>query len=83
MLGWEFPPYKIGGLADASYYLSKHLAKLGIKISFVIPFVPKDNKNTFLKLINLFDEKDFEIIDLGEDLFFNSYQYFKTKEEII
>jgi glycosyltransferase involved in cell wall biosynthesis len=83
MLGWEFPPYKIGGLAVASYYLAKYLSKLGVKITFVIPFVPKNNRDTFLRLIKLFKEDDFEILDLGEELFFTSYQFFKTKEEII
>ena len=37
MFGWEFPPYNSGGLGVACYGLAKALAKLGAKITFVLP----------------------------------------------
>ncbi len=52
MLGWEFPPYKTGGLGTACYGLTKGLSKLGVDISFIIPKSPKPISNSFLNLLN-------------------------------
>ncbi|MDP7646838.1 MAG: glycogen/starch synthase, partial [Candidatus Woesearchaeota archaeon] len=38
MLGWEFPPYKTGGLGTACYGLTKGMSKEGVDITFVVPF---------------------------------------------
>jgi glycosyltransferase involved in cell wall biosynthesis len=37
MFGWEFPPHVSGGLGTACFGITKALAGLGHKISFVIP----------------------------------------------
>lgn len=37
MFGWEFPPHNSGGLGVACYGLTRSLAKLGAKITFVLP----------------------------------------------
>ena len=40
MFGWEFPPYKSGGLGTACYGMSRALAKKGTEILFVLPQTP-------------------------------------------
>ncbi|MDK2907568.1 MAG: hypothetical protein PWQ87_26 [Candidatus Woesearchaeota archaeon] len=52
MLGWEFPPYKTGGLGTACFGLTRGLSKLGVRISFVIPKSPIPVSSSFLNLIN-------------------------------
>ncbi|MAF35306.1 4-alpha-glucanotransferase [Candidatus Woesearchaeota archaeon] len=48
MLGWEFPPYKTGGLGTACYGLTKGMSKEGVDITFVVPFDP--GKGEFVNL---------------------------------
>ena len=52
MLGWEFPPYNIGGLGTACYGLTKELSKKGVKIVFVIPKSPVEPSSDFITIIN-------------------------------
>ncbi len=40
MIGWEFPPMKVGGLAVHCFHLTKELAKLGIQIDLFLPKTP-------------------------------------------
>jgi glycogen(starch) synthase len=50
MLGWEFPPYSVGGLGVACHGLAKGLIKNGNTVKVVLPKAPPStNKN--LKLI--------------------------------
>jgi len=51
MFGWEFPPFKSGGLGTACYGLTKGLASNGVKTTFVMPVAPKGAKAKFVKLI--------------------------------
>ena len=51
MFGWEFPPYKSGGLGTACFDLTKGLAKQGVKVTFVMPLAPESAKAKFVKLI--------------------------------
>lgn len=51
MFGWEFPPYKSGGLGTACHQLTKGLAKQDVKVTFIMPVAPKDAKADFVKLI--------------------------------
>ncbi len=37
MFGWEFPPYKSGGLGTACYGMTQALARKGTEILFVLP----------------------------------------------
>ncbi|RMD57904.1 glycosyltransferase family 1 protein [Candidatus Woesearchaeota archaeon] len=55
MFGWEFPPYKSGGLGTACYGLTKGLAKQKTKVTFIMPFAPKKAKAKFVKLIGTGD----------------------------
>ncbi len=52
MFGWEFPPYKSGGLGTACYGLTKGLAKQGCEITFVMPVIPEGAKAKFVKLVS-------------------------------
>ncbi len=51
MFGWEFPPFKSGGLGTACYDLTKGLARRGVDVSFVVPFAPENAKAEFVKLV--------------------------------
>jgi len=51
MFGWEFPPFKSGGLGTACYDLTKGLAAEGLDVTFVMPFAPDSAKAEFVKLI--------------------------------
>jgi glycogen synthase len=51
MLGWEFPPYKSGGLGTACYDLTKGLAREGVEITFVMPCAPSEAYEEFVDII--------------------------------
>ncbi len=51
MFGWEFPPFKSGGLGTACWGLTKGLAKNGVEVSFVMPITPQGAKADFVKII--------------------------------
>jgi len=51
MFGWEFPPYKSGGLGTACHGLCKGLSKQGVKVTFVMPSAPENAKADFVKLV--------------------------------
>lgn len=51
MFGWEFPPYKSGGLGTACYGLTKGLARNGAHVTFVMPLAPEGAQADFVKLI--------------------------------
>ncbi len=58
MFGWEFPPFKSGGLGTACQDLTKGLASFGSKVVFVMPVKP-GSKADFVELIGV----DLERID--------------------
>ncbi len=51
MFGWEFPPFKSGGLGTACYGLTKGLARNGVHVTFVMPATPERARAKFVKLI--------------------------------
>jgi glycogen synthase len=51
MLGWEFPPYKSGGLGTACYDLTKGLSEEGADVLFVMPIAPDGAEGEFVKLL--------------------------------
>ncbi len=53
MFGWEFPPFKTGGLGTACYDLTKGLSYKGIDVTFVMPKTPENAKADFVKLIGI------------------------------
>jgi glycosyltransferase involved in cell wall biosynthesis len=52
MFGWEFPPFKSGGLGTACYSLTKGLSRNGCDITFVMPVTPEGAKARFVKLLS-------------------------------
>ena len=57
MIGWEYPPFKAGGLATHCYGLTRSLADKNILIDF---YMPKTQYNTKS------DKKNIHIIEVGE-----------------
>lgn len=51
MFGWEFPPFKTGGLGTACYGLTKGLSRNGAKVTFVMPLAPDGAEANFVKII--------------------------------
>lgn len=51
MFGWEFPPYISGGLGTACYGLTKELSKKEVNVTFVLPKIKGEMKNSFLRII--------------------------------
>ncbi|MFQ5475106.1 MAG: glycogen/starch synthase, partial [Candidatus Nanoarchaeia archaeon] len=51
MFGWEFPPYKSGGLGTACYDLTKGLSRQGVDVTFVMPSAPDGAEADFVKLL--------------------------------
>jgi len=53
MLGWEFPPFRSGGLGTHCYHLTKSLAGLGAKITFLMPKSPFKIKCDYMKIVEV------------------------------
>jgi glycosyltransferase involved in cell wall biosynthesis len=51
MFGWEFPPRMSGGLGTACFGMTKALAGLGHRISFVLPEAADNSAAPFLDLV--------------------------------
>ena len=55
MIGWEYPPFKTGGLGTHCYGLTRSLADKGIEVHFYMPKTKhstvSDKKNLFIKEI--------------------------------
>ncbi len=51
MFGWEFPPFKSGGLGTACFDLTKGLNNQGVEVTFVMPTAPDGAKSDFVKLV--------------------------------
>ncbi len=57
MLGWEYPPFKAGGLATHCYGLTRSLADNGVSIDFYMPKTSQTVKT---------DKENLRIIQVGE-----------------
>jgi glycosyltransferase involved in cell wall biosynthesis len=57
MIGWEYPPFKAGGLATHCYGLTRGLADKGVVVDF---FMPKTKRTVSS------DRKNLRIIEVGE-----------------
>ena len=61
MIGWEYPPFKAGGLATHCYGLTRSLADKNVKVFFFMPKTKHKIKN---------DKKNLKVIEAGEiDIF--------------
>ncbi|MFH0835766.1 MAG: glycosyltransferase family 4 protein [Candidatus Micrarchaeota archaeon] len=52
MVGWEFPPFSVGGLATHCYNLTKHLSKLA-DITFFMPFTSRKIECDWLEIVGV------------------------------
>ena len=57
MIGWEYPPFKVGGLGTHCYGLTHALANLSVNVDFYIP------KRTEQKMVK--SERNLRIIEVG------------------
>ena len=55
MFGWEFPPYKTGGLGTACYGLTRGLDNMGVGVTFVIPRSTGEGISGHVKVIGTGD----------------------------
>lgn len=53
MLGWEFPPFRSGGLGTHCYHLTKSLSALGAKITFLMPKNPYHIKSKHMRIVEV------------------------------
>ncbi len=51
MLGWEFPPFKSGGLGTYLLGFTRELNKLGVEITFIMPYTGKRIEYDFIRII--------------------------------
>jgi glycosyltransferase involved in cell wall biosynthesis len=53
MIGWEYPPFTVGGLGTHCYGLTRSLAHMGVKVDFYMPQTKhgatSDNRNLVIK----------------------------------
>lgn len=56
MFGWEYPPYKSGGLGTACYGLTKGLKNRGINVLFVLPRGERNKADSKYAKILIADE---------------------------
>ena len=72
MLGWEFPPFKSGGLGTYLYGFTKSLAAKGTNITFVMPSTGVKINPGF---INVVQAEDYNHLDLVEIKGFGFHPY--------
>jgi len=51
MFGWEFPPFKTGGLGTACYGLTRGLKHMGVDVTFVIPKAGDMKAAEYVKIV--------------------------------
>lgn len=56
MIGWEYPPFKVGGLGTHCYWLTHSLAEHGVEVHF---FVPKREKEIVV------NKKNLKVVEIG------------------
>ena len=55
MFGWEFPPFKTGGLGTACYGLTSGLKHMGVEVTFVVPKSNGPEPSQHVKIIGTED----------------------------
>ncbi|MBR9701112.1 glycosyltransferase family 4 protein [Candidatus Woesearchaeota archaeon] len=51
MLGWEFPPYFVGGVGTVCYELTRGLARKGVEVTYVMPHGPEQAQGDHVRLL--------------------------------
>ncbi len=82
MLGWEYPPFKVGGLGTHCYGLTRSLAAKGVAIDFYMPKtkrrVHSDNDNLVIKEVGeteIFPYDRPDVKELAGQFFESVYRY--------
>ena len=82
MFGWEFPPFKSGGLGTACYDLTKGLSKQGVEVTFVMPVAPEGADAEFVNLVGANNfAKNLKLRKIGSVL--SPYQSFTSYAEAL
>ncbi|MBW2997067.1 glycosyltransferase family 4 protein, partial [Candidatus Woesearchaeota archaeon] len=82
MFGWEFPPFKSGGLGTACYDLTKGLSNQGIDVTFVMPVAPEGADAEFVNLVGANNfAKNLKLRKIGSIL--SPYQSFSSYAEAL
>jgi len=82
MFGWEYPPYKSGGLGTACYGLTKGLKNHNVDIIFVLPRGDKDKAdNSYVKMLIASDYGNIKFIGIPTILtpYMTSESYMQIK----
>ncbi len=73
MLGWEFPPFKSGGLGTYLYGFTKSLSKKGAKVTFVMPSAGVKINPGFVNIVQTSDKYSHLDEVIGLDFDFHPY----------
>ncbi len=64
MLGWEFPPFKSGGLGTYLFGFTKALSKKGTKVTFVMPSTGVKINPGFIEVVQAEDYAHLDLIEI-------------------
>lgn len=64
MLGWEFPPFKSGGLGTYLYGFTKSLASKGTEITFVMPSTGVKINPGFINVVQAEDYGHMDVVEI-------------------
>ena len=73
MIGWEYPPFKVGGLGTHCYGLTRSLADKNVKVDFYMPKTKRGARN---------DKKNLDIALLYFDSVWTSFSYGNIQNDI-
>jgi glycosyltransferase involved in cell wall biosynthesis len=71
MIGWEYPPFKVGGLGTHCYGLTQGLAEKGVDIDFYMPKTSKRVQSS---------HKRIQIVEVGES---QVYPYDRPDDKVL
>ncbi len=69
MFGWEFPPFKSGGLGTYLHGFTKALSKKGINVTFVMPSAGVKIKPGFVEVVQAEDYSHLDVVEIEGFLF--------------
>lgn len=64
MLGWEFPPFKSGGLGTYLYGFTKSLVGKGVKVTFVMPSTGIKINPGFINVVQAEDYGHMDVVEI-------------------
>jgi glycogen synthase len=81
MFGWEFPPFKSGGLGTACYGLTRGLSTKGVEIVFVLPS-SQEVSGEFMKKFVFADKVKIRRIDSKITPYMGTVEYSESINEV-